>query len=470
MSTDSTASGRVFSRVLLTTVLVLAVLAGTLAVLNSTRGPSLQSAAINLASVSEHPGQRLLLTANQPIASIDPDQVTVTPEVPVSVAVDGAAVTVTFEDALKYNTDYRVQINPVVGLFQSAKSSIEYDFTTDDVDLFTLYREARTSEDGTKRPDEIRRDTLVGTGAGQAVFTAERIQEFAVLPGHLAVVTLDGEGGDHLWIVSLTDDTQLEIALPPDTVVTELQASGTTNLIGFTATGVSSTGSEDPADILYTYDVNEQSTVPQAVLGVDQQPLGVSDYVFVPNTTSLAAHGPDGVMYLIDVMAAGDIVPLGQHVEMRGLIPGTTSLVVADPTQGASIDLSTGAVTPLELPAAGELGDAVPAKLEVLDSDGSYVRLYHAWGTDGATRPLLARTDQLGSSFVFEPASENSEIRDFCVSPNGHYVAVETSSREAESDQYPTVPAAAATMTTFVDLSTGASIRSVNGFLPNWCR
>ena len=470
MSTDSTGSGRVFTRMLLTTVLVLAMMAGTLAVLNSTRGPSLQSAAINLSSVSEHPGQRLLLTANQPIASIDRDQITVTPEVPVSVDVDGAAITVTFEAALKYSTDYRVQINPVIGLFQSAQSSIEYDFTTDDVDLFTLYRETRTNDDGTKRPDEIRRDTLFGAGAGQVLFTAERIQEFAVLPGHLAVVTLDGEGTNHLWIVSLTDDTQLEIALPPNSILKDLQASGTTNLIGFTATGVPSTGDEDLADILYTYDVNEQSTVPQAVQGVDQQALPVSDYVFVPNTTSLAAHGPDGVMYLIDVIADADIVPLGQHVEMRGLIPGTNSLVVADPTQGASIDLSNGAVTPLELPAADELGDAIPAKLEVLDSGGKYVRLYHAWGTDGATRPLLALTDHQGSSFIFEPASDNSEIRDFCLSPNGQYVAVETNSREAESDQYPALPASTGTMTTFVDLSTGASIRSVNGFLPHWCR
>ncbi|TFD73149.1 Ig-like domain-containing protein [Cryobacterium gelidum] len=470
MSTDSTRSGRDFTRMLLTTVIVLALLAGTLALLNTTRGPRLESAAINLGSVIAHPGQRLLLNTDQPISSINRDQITVTPKVPVSVAVDGTVVTITFEDALNYNTDYRVNIDPVIGLFQGAQSSIEYDFTTDDVDLYTLHRDSGSTGDGTKRPDEIRRDTLLGTGAGRALFTAERIQEFAVLPGHLAVVTLDQENINHLTLFSLTEETELEIVLPSNTVLKDLQTSRTTNLIGFTLTDVPVAGDEHPADTLYTYDVNEQTAVPQAVVGVDQQPLPVTDYVFVPDTTSLVAHGLEGALYLIDVTVEGDIVPLGQHVEMRGLIPGTNSLVVADPTQGASIDLSDSTVTPLDLPVDDELGDAIPAKLEVLNRDGRFVRLYYAWDTDGTSRPLLALSDHGGSSFVYVPASKGTEIRDFCVSPNGQYVAVETFPRDGESDQYPTLPGSSAMMTTFVDLSTGVSNRSINGFLPHWCK
>lgn len=454
---------------MLTTAVILAILASALALLNTTRGPALQSAAINVQSVIALPGQRLLLTANQPLASIHRDQITVTPDVPVSVAVDGTAVTVTFAEALKYNTAYRVRIDPVIGLFQGARSSINYDFTTADLELFTLYRNLRTASDGLKRPDEIRRDTLFDTDAGRVVFTADRIQEFAVLPDHLAVVTLDQEDKNHLMLFSLTDDTELEIALPANVVVTDLVTSGTTNLFGFTLAGAPIEGNIDSADILYTYDANGQSAVPQPVFGVDQQPLPVSDYVFVPNTTSLVAQGADEVMYLIDVTAARAIVPLGQHVEMRGLIPGTTSLVVADPTHGSTIDLSDGTVTPLDLPANDEVGGALPAKLELLDRDGRYVRLYQAWGHEGEARPFLALTDRAGSSFVYEPASKNTEISDFCVSPNGQYVAVETVSGEGESDQYPTLPASTATMTTFVDLTTGASVRSLNGFLPNWC-
>ncbi|WP_130179025.1 hypothetical protein [Cryobacterium sp. SO1] len=449
--------------------MVLALLASTLALLNTTRGPGLQSAAINLKSVIALPGQRLLLTADQPIASIDQDHITVTPDVPVSVAVDGTAATVTFEETLKYNTEYRVRIDPVIGLFQGARSSIEYDFTTADVELFTLHRDLRTGSDGHKRPDEIRRDTLSANGEGGVVFNADRIQEFAVLPSHLAVVTLDQDDTNHLTLFSLADDTELELTLPSNAVVKDLLTSGTTNLFGFTLAGAPIDGDDDPADILYTYDASGQSAVPQPVLGIDQQPLTVSDYLFVPNTTSLVAQGPDEVMYLIDVTAGGDIVPLGQHVEMRGLIPGTNSLVVADPTQGSTIDLSNGRVTPLDLPVNDETGDAIPAKLELLDRDGQYVRLYQAWGTDGEVRPFLALTGRTGSSFVYEPASKNTEIRDFCVSPNRQYVAVETVSEEGESDQYPTLPASTGTMTTFVDLATGASVRSINGFLPHWC-
>ena len=454
---------------LLTTLVILAVLAGGLALLNTTRGPRLQSAAINLESVITGPGQRLQFIADQPIADIARDQITMTPDAPVSVAVDGTAVTVTFDDALQYNTEYSIQIDPVIGLFQGARSSIEYEFTTADVELFTLFRDTRTTADGMKLPDAIQRGTLFGAGSGDVVFTADRIQEFAVLPGHLAVVTLDPENRNHLTIFSLTDDTELEIAIPADVVLTDLLASGSTNLVGFTLAGDPADGDDGPVDILYTYDVSEQSTVPQAVLGVDRQPLPVSDYVFVPNRTSLVAHGPDEAMYLIDVAADDDIVPLGQHTELRGLIPGTNSLVVADPTQGSTIDLSDGTVTALELPDDSEIGDAIPAQMEVVSPDGRYVRLYHAWGSDGSPRPLLALTDQSGTSFVYEPASPNTEIRDFCVSPNGQYVAVETGSQDGESDNYPTLPATSATMTTFVDLATGVSVRSINGFLPHWC-
>lgn len=454
---------------LVTTLVVLAVLAGGLALLNTTRGPRLQSAAINLESVIAGPGQRLQLTADQPMADIDVAQVTVTPDAPVSVAVDGTAVTVTFDAALQYDTEYNIQIDPVVGLFQGARSSIEYDFTTADLELFTLFRDTRTTGDGTKQPDQIQRGTLVDAEAGDVVFTADRIQEFAVLPGHLAVVTLDREDRNHLTVVSLTDGTELEIAIPSDIVLTDLSTSGSTNLVGFTLAGVPTEGDNGPVDILYTYDVSGQSAVPQAVLGVDRQPLPVSDYLFVPNATSVVAHGPDEVMYLINVAAEDDIVPLGQHTELRGFIPGTNSLVVADPTQGSTIDLSNGTVTPLDLPADDDLGDAIPGKLEIVDEEGNYVRLYHAWGTDGAVRPLLADVTHSGTAFLYEPASANTDIRDFCVSPNGEYVAVETGSQDGESDDYPTLPATTGTMTTFVKIATGVTVRSINGFLPNWC-
>jgi hypothetical protein len=472
MSTEFTRSGRQasrrFGRVLLATIITLAVLAGVLSVLNATRGPRLQSAALNLENVVTHAGQRLLLQADQSLADVAESQVSVTPSVPFSVAVDGATVTVTFTGILDYNTRYRVQVDPVVGLHQGARSSMEYEFTTRDVDVFTLQRDDRVTDRGTKHPDAIRRETLGGSKASEVVFDAERIQEFVALPDYLAVVTLDEFDAATLLIVSLTDGTDFEVPLPSNTALRSLRTSGSTNVLGFTVSGDFASSEGGSTDTLYTYDFSDGSGVARPVLGINQEPLAISDYIFVPGTTSVVAHDPHEAMYLIDVVGDGDITPLGQHAEMRGFIPGTNLLVVADPTQGSTIDLSSGAVSVLSLP-EDDLGDAAPGKLDVLNRDGKYLRLYHAQGSDGSARPLLALTDKDGSRLVYHPAAEGSKIRNFCVSPNGQYAAVETVSQEGQSDGYPSLPAFSAMQTTFVNLADGAAVRSVNGFLPHWC-
>ncbi len=473
MSTDLTRAGRQasrrFARLLLATLVTLAVLAGVLSVLNAARGPRLQSAAVNLESVVSHAGQRLLLHADQPIAEVTASQVSVTPSVPVSVAADGTTVTVTFTEVLAYNTRYRVQIDPVIGLHQGARSSMEHQFTTGDVEVFTLHRDDRLADDGAKNPDAIRRDTLAGTEASEVVFESDRIQEFVTLHGHLAVDALDELDAARLFIVPLVKGNPFEVTLPSNRALKNLRSSGSSNLVGFTLSHESGPSDGGATDTLYTYDHSDGSGVPQPVLGITEKPLPVLDYTFVPGTTSLVAHDIQQAMYLIDIVGGDEIVPLGQHVEMRGFIPGTRLLVVADPDQGSTIDLSSGTVSALSLP-EGDLGDAVPGKLEVLDRDGEYLRLYHAQGNDGVHRPLLALTDQDRSRMVYHPAAESTRIRDFCVSPNGHYAAVETVSREGHSDEYPSLPAFSAMQTTFVDLTDGATVRSVNGFLPHWCR
>ena len=55
------------------------------------------------------------------------------------------------------------------------------------------------------------------------------------------------------------------------------------------------------------------------------------------------------------------------QAELRGFIPGTTTLVVADPDEGSTIDLATGETAPLDLPEAPLPEGAVPGRLRAVE-------------------------------------------------------------------------------------------------------
>ncbi|MCY7287937.1 MAG: hypothetical protein LH624_06715, partial [Cryobacterium sp.] len=138
--------------------------------------------------------------------------------------------------------------------------------------------------------------------------------------------------------------------------------------------------------------------------------------------------------------------------------------------QGSTIDLADGAVTTLDLASSLLDESAYPGKLVLLNEKGRYARLFlQETGDINQLASLIAVTDAGDSSVAFIPASDSSRVRDFCVSPNGQYLAVETIPAAGLGDNYPTLPAFSGMTTSLVDLDRGTSSRSVSGFLPDWC-
>ncbi|NQX17523.1 hypothetical protein [Rathayibacter sp. VKM Ac-2857] len=467
MSTERRASHerrggeRSFSRVFWTATAVLVLAVGGLTAATIGKGPRVASLEVSTSGVVERDGGRARVHLDQTIEPDALDRVRVTPETPHTAELEGGVLTVTFDDTLRYATEYEIAIDDAQGTATGAESDLSAAFTTKDPDLFTL---DRTAEDPAQ-PDAIRVRPLSG-GDTRVLYTADRIQDYAVVGPVLVVVTLEPD--DTTLIRTLTLDTGSEgvIPLPGPGVVRELHASPEKGVLGWTFTGSAPTGPLDRA--LYAYDLTDQKAEAVPITGIDGGPLRATDWMFVPGTTSVVTHSLDDTVLLVDLLTPGTISPLGQHAELRGFVPGANRLVVADPDSGSVIDLADGSVETLDLPPA-DVGPATsPVQLLLLDSS-SYLELEADYSPEtGTAQYSVVRVDASGTTEIFR-TSPTGRIRGVCLSPNGQFAAVEAVSAEGVPDDYPDVPGFSATSTVLVDLGTGDTSRSVNGVSRDWC-
>jgi hypothetical protein len=451
---------RNFRRAVATTLGILALATVALGIAGAFRAPHLADASVAAASALERPGQRLVLQADQAIEPVEGSDVRIVPDIPVEVSSDERAITIRFTGTLRALTEYSVTVG-VSGSATGVDGSLEYRFTTPDLDVAVLVRDL----DGA---DEVRGRAVSGDEA-DTLFSADRIQEFALLPDGVAAIVLDQTGVDGRLVIAPTGEqiTQ-EIGLPGPGRLQQLRASDTTDRIGVLFT------STDAADArlaqLLLFDRLDASGIARPVTGLDGEPISVLDWRFVPGTPYLVVQAFDQSMLLIDTTNADAApVPLGEHAEMRGFLPGTLRLVVADPLSGGTIDLATGDTAPLELP-DDELDEfSYPGKIVVI-ADEAYVEV--------ASRPApgegfvldyeVLRVTPDGVEVLFDPDA-GIPIRDICLAPNAQYLAVELQDPEGEPDNYPNVSGRTLSTTYFVDLETGQANRAIAGFASSWC-
>lgn len=444
-------------------VVVLALAAGGLGVLNAAQGPRLDGADVNARALIERPGQRLVLRANQPVAQISADQVVVVPAAGHTATVDGSSITIRFTDALDYDTEYTVTLK-VRGASTGAEADLRYSFATPDVELYSLLRRGKDVS-GADEDDVVLRHSLSGAVSNDEVFAAARIQEYLALDAALAVVTLDDANSPTLAITWPDDGATQTVDTGRSAVVRDLHAADSGTLFGYVA------GSRDDS-ALFVYDLENPSGIPVEITGFDGRPLPVDSWTFVPGTTSLVVQGDDQQLYLVDPLTDDDPAPLGQHDEIRGFVPGTLQLVVADPDRGSLIDLTDGSTETLSLPEPTIDADLYPTKLVVLSSDSYLQLLTEVDDTEsGSTsNSVISLTTPQGTTEVYRTLSGTSRIADFCLSPTAKYLAVELVPNASRADGYASVPGYEGTSTIFVRLSDGDASRGVSGSQADWCR
>jgi hypothetical protein len=458
---------KAFRRVSTALIVSLAVMAGVLGFTNAIQAPRLSSAEINTQALTTRDGQRIVLNINQPLSDSRPVRMSISPDVPTEFTVDENTVTIRFAEMLDYNTEYTITVEA-----ESAATGITghivHSFVTADVDVYSLLRDTREDESGQDMPDKIMRNKLSGDAAQVVAFESPRIQGYVVVRDRLGVITLDPNNTPTVSLISPSNGTETPIDTAGATGIDKLQAADTGDLIGY----ILDEESDDPnglRSVLYLYDLAADSGVPTPVNGFDGKPLPVMDWMFVPGTTSVVAQAQDQQLYVIDPLKGNDPIPLGWHDEIRGFIPGTVKLVVANPQSGAIIDLAAGTTTTLALPEPQIPAGFYPGALELLAED-RYVLLNANFSSNEPGSSRLVLTDSAGSKEIFRTNAAGSRIRNFCLSPNGEYLAVEVISAEGVADSYPNELGYSATSIYFVRLEDATSNRGVNGFLPNWCR
>ncbi|MBT2594015.1 hypothetical protein [Arthrobacter sp. ISL-72] len=225
------------------------------------------------------------------------------------------------------------------------------------------------------------------------------------------------------------------------------------------------------------YDTKDPRTLPRPVTGFDGKAVSALKYSFVPGTASLAIQTDAGALILADA-AEGDAPPrpLGAHAEMRGFIPGTTKLHVADksptpltqPAVHSAINLADGSLAPFPLRATDMDATSYAGSMAIIDETGSYAQVISETRS-GSTTSVVAVTDQQQTRILYRPEPEWSQIRDICLSPDRKTLAVETTAPQGVTDRYIVRPGFTEMRTEIISLDSGNRTRALPGFQPSWC-
>ena len=443
------------------TVVVLALLVGTFVVLGFTQGPKLSSAQIDVGGVVAQSGQQLRLFANQAVATVDAEQVTVTPDAAATVSTSGDVIAVQFDEPLNYGTRYTVEVRDVTSVYVDHPATFNYTFETGSPAIHYLDRASA----GSDADDEIIATRILDTDR-TVLFAAPRIQDYAEFDTATAVVTLGDDDLSELSLVNSQGNVE-PLTLPGDGIIENLHASQT-GVLGFTFTSAGPTPEREFSDTLFSVDLNN-SRIIQPVAGIDGNPMQVLDWEFIPVTGEIIAQSLDQSLFRLDPAVPGVILPLGQYLEFGTIASDGSAITVADPFGQVALSLVDGSIERLE---ASPLDGLLPSggAVQVLPSGDRIQRVAIFDSESGRFRSELVYDDGTQSRELFGTIDDAGSIESFTVSPNSEYVAVETVPNVAASvsDGYPVGARSTTVTTVFVEIATGAVIKSVEGFRPTW--
>jgi hypothetical protein len=451
--------GRPFRRRFLAVVTALALLVAAFVGITFSQGPKLSSAQLDATGVVTRPGQQLRLFANQNVAPVARSQIAITPAAPISVSSAGEVIAVQFTQPLSYATDYRVTVSHVASAADGVSSTLSYRFRTASPPLYFLRRS------GDAGPDEIVR-TGIRSPTLAVAYSAQHISDFVVFAHAIAVATLDSKGDSALAIVGSGGRVE-PITLPGPGTVDLVRANLDSGILGFTFTSAGPTTAREYSNTLFTVDPNG-TAVPQPVKGLGGTPLSVLDWAFVPGSSELVAQNIDQSIVLLDTAKVGAVTPLGNFLDFGAIASDGRSMVVTDVDGPCNLTFATGKSSPITasplggVKPYGGLASVLPTGRVQLDS------IYD--DAIGGFVDHLAYDNGRTARELFHPVDPRGSILNFSISPNNEYVAIEVNPDVATSkpDGYAVNGRPRSVTTYFVDVETGALVKSVAGFDVSW--
>ncbi|GAB3618248.1 hypothetical protein GCM10027416_28050 [Okibacterium endophyticum] len=450
---------RRYRRVLIIVFVALAAATVGLTIANAERGPRLETVQFDPQSLVSSNEQTVVFVANQPLDDIDASQVSVEPPSTFDVTVTDNTLVLQFDTALRNNDEYSIAVEGVTGMQTRGSSTFEAEIATPDLDVLTLVKDPEGD-------DTITRSSL-GSGESSVVFSAPRILEYVEIGTVLAVLTEDADGASSI-VVHKPNGDDITIPIPSNATALELHSSTTANMFGYLLRK-----SDGTADSIALYDLAGTSGEAFELVGADGLPLSALDWTFVPGSSSLVYQALDQALVLVDPLGSHPAIPLGQHAELRRFIPGTQTLIVADPTHGSTIDLLTGETATIEAPQPQDDPRLYSDDLLVLASDTdapSFVETFVRRDdvTYDQIGSLVVYSDATTTRTLYESDDDALSVERICASPNGQYIAIALSDSPADGEQG-AAPFSARGEVLVTDTTDDTVDITIDGLLPSWC-
>lgn len=422
-----------------------------------TQGPRITGVQVDPAHAIDSSGSRVILTANQSLAAVDPAKVSVEPAVPFTVDAAGRGIGIRFTVPLDDETTYTVTVADAVGAGGGPSSTLTTSFTTPASNIFLLNR--------SEKKDTIFRTDLTGERA-VPVFAADKINDFRATSSQL-VVTVEEDDGSHLLVMNRDGSGQRELPLPGEGFVNAIQVSERGGLVGYSYSDRELSDTEGRASVLVTQPLNEKDSEPQVVeVGGDE--VSVFSWQFVPDSAALLFIDFDGALSLVDRSTDAGVQSLGLAANIQGISRGTYTAVV-ERLDGSvvQLNLADGSEQPL---AASQPDYGIATT--ITPYPGGTLRHVVARDESGIpTGQAIVRVDDDGIATPLVEVPETDSILQACASPSGQYAAVVIAPDMTDNPYDEMLLPLPTTMETHLyDLRSGDEIVALTGFDASWCQ
>lgn len=454
---DRPASTRRFL-ITLGAVLGVLVLVGTgFGIVSLLQGPRVSDVQVDAAHAIESSGSRVILTANQALADIDPDQVSVEPAVPFTVDAEGRSIGVRFTVPLDDETPYTITVSDVRGAGGGPTSELTTSFETPSSTIFLLRRDV----DG----DDIIFRTDLGGENAVPVFSHDKINDFRATSTQL-VVSVEEDEGSRLLVMNRDGSDPRELELPGQGYVREIQVSERGNLVGYTYSDRELSDDAGRASVLVTQSLSGDDD-PQ-IIEVGGVEASVFVWQFVPDSAAVLFIDFDGALSLVDRSSDAGVQSLGLAATIQGISRGTYTAIV-ERLDGSVVELNLADGS--EQPLAASDPDYGTAT-SITPFPGGTLR--HVVSRDETGLPIgqvVVRVDDDGSATPLVEVGSDDSILQACASPSGQYAAVVIAPDLADNPyDGMLLPLPENVETHLIDMRSGEEIVALTGFDASWCQ
>ncbi len=422
-------------------VIILGLLVSTLSLLHSYSGPRLVKASVE----GDLSSARLIARFNQTLATRQPLEITISPEIKNSYSVRSTEVLIAFDEPLKSDTAYTIKIAQIEGLTKK-KNEVNFVYTT--LPQKIIYLQRNYTEDS----DHVIMKTI-GKPDEKSLYSDERIGNYAYTKsGKLFVLkdTSDKKLSTELIEVSGKNQT---IITPPKGVVSSISASQFSEKLIVLTQDISTYTS-----YLFVYDA-ENNTFKEMTRN-DGSPIDATQAEFAHDGQSIVYRdSTDGALMLTDPTHKREPLNFGIVYNFhRYLLPDKGIFFESKPGTYEFIT-NDGKVQTV-------LNDITTTEAKLENDLSSIVLLQNTYSDDNTHQVLLRKTVQ-GIKKFFETDTESAIIREVDLSPNDEYITYQQNNSPITFDGYRTKNLPKGVKTIIID-KTGKTIESLNGASITW--